>query len=80
MNFEITCRATAAGTSSSHGIIGTLDGQVYVWNLLTGTKLGNIHHFEGTAEDDDIFGIHNHLGYVMLHVQLRRENTYQLTI
>ncbi|KAL0424870.1 UNVERIFIED_CONTAM: hypothetical protein Sradi_1021800 [Sesamum radiatum] len=37
----------AAVTSDSHGIIGRSDGLVYMWELSTGTKLGNLHSFKG---------------------------------
>lgn len=41
------CRATAIGTSSGHGIIGRSDGLIYMWELSTGIKVGNLHHFKG---------------------------------
>ncbi|KAL3631254.1 hypothetical protein CASFOL_024238 [Castilleja foliolosa] len=41
----------AAGvTSGGHGIIGRCDGQVDMWELTTGKKLGNLHSFKGVAE------------------------------
>ncbi|XAR55937.1 hypothetical protein NMG60_11036184 [Bertholletia excelsa] len=54
-------RTAAIGTSAGHGIIGTLDGLVYVWELSTGTKLYNLHHFQGVgvsciATDDSKLG------------------------
>lgn len=39
-------RAAAIGASASHGIIGTHDGLVYMWELSTGTKLGSLHYFK----------------------------------
>ncbi|XP_059655666.1 uncharacterized protein LOC132302749 [Cornus florida] len=39
-------RAAAIGASAGHGIIGTCDGLVYMWELSTGTKLGNLHYFK----------------------------------
>ncbi|KAI3467220.1 hypothetical protein Pfo_023883 [Paulownia fortunei] len=38
----------AAVTSVGHGIIGRCDGLVYVWELSTGMKLGNLHSFKGS--------------------------------
>ncbi|KAL6343077.1 hypothetical protein AAG906_017889 [Vitis piasezkii] len=38
--------AAAIGASASHGIIGTHDGLVYMWELSTGTKLGSLHYFK----------------------------------
>ncbi|XP_011078644.1 uncharacterized protein LOC105162332 [Sesamum indicum] len=38
----------AAVTSDGHGIIGRSDGLVYMWELSTGTKLGNLHSFKGS--------------------------------
>ncbi|KAL6573537.1 hypothetical protein OROHE_001996 [Orobanche hederae] len=38
----------AAATSTGHGIIGRCDGLVYMWELSTGMKLGNIHSFKGS--------------------------------
>ncbi|CBI27851.3 unnamed protein product, partial [Vitis vinifera] len=40
-------RAAAIGASAGHGIIGTHDGLVYMWELSTGTKLGSLHYFKG---------------------------------
>lgn len=42
-------RAAAVGTSAGHGIIGTCDGYVYMWELSTGIILGNLHYFKGSA-------------------------------
>lgn len=39
-------RAAAIDASASHGIIGTHDGLVYMWELSTGTKLGSLHYFK----------------------------------
>ncbi|KAD7116534.1 hypothetical protein E3N88_03802 [Mikania micrantha] len=36
--------ATVVGASSGYGIIGTRDGSLYIWELASGTKLGNISH------------------------------------
>ncbi|KAK4430102.1 hypothetical protein Salat_1310900 [Sesamum alatum] len=38
----------AAVTSDGHGIIGRSDGLVYMWELSTGRKLGNLHSFKGS--------------------------------
>ncbi|XP_057531121.1 uncharacterized protein LOC130809378 isoform X3 [Amaranthus tricolor] len=38
---------TAVGASSGSGIIGTQEGRVYVWELITGRKLGALHDLEG---------------------------------
>ncbi|KAL0430009.1 UNVERIFIED_CONTAM: hypothetical protein Sradi_0626900 [Sesamum radiatum] len=38
----------AAVTSGGHGIIGRSDGLVYMWELSTGMKLGNLHSFKGS--------------------------------
>ncbi|RVW57988.1 Replication protein A 70 kDa DNA-binding subunit B [Vitis vinifera] len=43
-------RAAAIGASASHGIIGTHDGLVYMWELSTGTKLGSLHYFKEVEE------------------------------
>uniref|UniRef100_A0A2C9WH72 FYR C-terminal domain-containing protein n=1 Tax=Manihot esculenta TaxID=3983 RepID=A0A2C9WH72_MANES len=40
-------RAAAVNISAGHGIIGTVDGLVYMWELLTGNKLGTLHEFKG---------------------------------
>ncbi|KAK4842534.1 hypothetical protein QYF36_023324 [Acer negundo] len=40
-------RAAAVNASAGHGIIGTHDGLVYMWELSTGTKLGTLHDFKG---------------------------------
>ncbi|KAL5759341.1 hypothetical protein ACOSQ2_018179 [Xanthoceras sorbifolium] len=40
-------RAAAINASAGHGIIGTHDGLVYMWELSTGTKLGTLHDFKG---------------------------------
>ncbi|XP_062162867.1 uncharacterized protein LOC133869800 isoform X2 [Alnus glutinosa] len=42
-------RAAAVGASAGHGIIGTSDGLVYMWELSTGTKLAMLHHFRGSS-------------------------------
>ncbi|KAL2546615.1 DNA binding [Forsythia ovata] len=39
----------AAVASVGHGIIGRCDGLVYTWDLSTGNKLENLHHFKGTG-------------------------------
>ncbi|KAL0003640.1 hypothetical protein SO802_011201 [Lithocarpus litseifolius] len=54
-------RAVAIGASAGHGIIGTCDGLVYMWELSTGAKLGMLHHFKGgsvscVATDDSKAG------------------------
>ncbi|GMY25815.1 hypothetical protein FCV25MIE_21057 [Fagus crenata] len=54
-------RAAAIGASAGHGIIGTCDGLVYMWELSTGAKLGMLHHFKGgsvscVATDDSRAG------------------------
>uniref|UniRef100_A0A164STK5 Uncharacterized protein n=1 Tax=Daucus carota subsp. sativus TaxID=79200 RepID=A0A164STK5_DAUCS len=41
--------AVAVGTVAGHGIIGTMDGLVYMWELSTGATLGNLHQFKGSA-------------------------------
>nr|DAD35093.1 TPA_asm: hypothetical protein HUJ06_005733 [Nelumbo nucifera] len=40
-------RASTANVSVGHGIIGTHEGLVYMWELSTGTKLADLHHFKG---------------------------------
>lgn len=40
-------RSDIAGTVSGHGVAGTLDGLVYLWDLSTGAKLGSLHDFKG---------------------------------
>lgn len=45
-NFNISS-AVAVGTVAGHGIIGTMDGLVYIWELSTGATLGNLHQFKG---------------------------------
>ncbi|XP_068326514.1 uncharacterized protein [Pyrus communis] len=40
-------RAAVVGASAGQGICGTSDGLVYTWELSTGTKLGDTHHFNG---------------------------------
>lgn len=33
--------------AGGHGIIGTCDGHVDIWEFSTGAILGNLHQFEG---------------------------------
>ncbi|XP_038705729.1 uncharacterized protein LOC120001458 isoform X2 [Tripterygium wilfordii] len=40
-------RTIVIGASAGHGITGTCDGLVYMWELSTGCKLGSLHHFKG---------------------------------
>ncbi|XP_043716398.1 uncharacterized protein LOC122664583 [Telopea speciosissima] len=40
-------RASAADALFGHGIIGTRDGLVYMWELSTGAKLSDLHHVKG---------------------------------
>ncbi|XP_052187785.1 uncharacterized protein LOC127798326 isoform X2 [Diospyros lotus] len=42
-------RAAAVGASACHGIIGTCDGLVYMWELSTGNKICDLHCFQGTG-------------------------------
>ncbi|KAJ7943316.1 DNA binding protein [Quillaja saponaria] len=54
-------RAATIGASAGHGIIGTRDGVVYIWELSTGAQLGTLHHFKGgsvscIATDDSSVG------------------------
>nr|GMD13526.1 hypothetical protein DM860_008285 [Ipomoea batatas] len=42
-------RAAVVGASVGRGIIGRRDGQVYMWDLITGTKLGSLHHFKDAS-------------------------------
>ncbi|EFH69666.1 predicted protein [Arabidopsis lyrata subsp. lyrata] len=44
---QLDPRADVAGTISGHGVAGTLDGLVYMWDLSTGAKLGSLHDFKG---------------------------------
>ncbi|XP_010477867.1 PREDICTED: uncharacterized protein LOC104756910 [Camelina sativa] len=44
---QLDPRASAVGTVSGHGVAGTLDGLVYLWDLSTGAKLGFLHDFKG---------------------------------
>ncbi|XP_010551369.1 PREDICTED: uncharacterized protein LOC104822000 isoform X2 [Tarenaya hassleriana] len=44
---QLDPRASAAGAMSGHGILGTHDGLIYLWDLSTGSKLGSLHNFEG---------------------------------
>ncbi|CAH8390132.1 unnamed protein product [Eruca vesicaria subsp. sativa] len=37
----------ASGTVSGHGVTGTLDGLVYLWDMSTGLKLGSLYDFKG---------------------------------
>ncbi|KAL9149122.1 hypothetical protein ABFS82_12G090300 [Erythranthe guttata] len=38
----------AAVTSVGHGVVGKGNGTVYLWELSTGKKLGNLHSFKGS--------------------------------
>ncbi|PHU02223.1 hypothetical protein BC332_27474 [Capsicum chinense] len=49
MGNSLDTRATAMGFSVGHGIIGRSDGLVYMWELSTGKKLQNLHHFKDAA-------------------------------
>ncbi|XP_050129574.1 uncharacterized protein LOC126606259 isoform X1 [Malus sylvestris] len=40
-------RAAVVGASAGQGICGTSDGLVYTWELSTGTKIGDMHQFNG---------------------------------
>ncbi|XP_065860602.1 uncharacterized protein [Euphorbia lathyris] len=74
-------RAAAIGTSSGEGIIGTHDGLVYMWDLLTGKKLGTLHKFEGgvscIATDDSgsgVIGVVDDRGQLLVYQCLKRDN------
>ncbi|XP_031376678.1 uncharacterized protein LOC116192300 isoform X2 [Punica granatum] len=71
-------RAVAIAALSGHGVIGTRDGIVYLWDLSTGNKLGTLHHFiEGNgisciATDDStssILAVCGNNGEVMVYQQ-----------
>ncbi|XP_019244170.1 PREDICTED: uncharacterized protein LOC109224070 isoform X4 [Nicotiana attenuata] len=49
MGNSLDPRATALGFSAGHGIIGRSDGLVYMWELTTGKRLQNLHHFKGST-------------------------------
>ncbi|XP_057961058.1 uncharacterized protein LOC131153051 isoform X2 [Malania oleifera] len=42
-------RAATIGASACHGIIGTHDGLVYMWEISTGAKLGTLHYFKASG-------------------------------
>ncbi|KAI4357999.1 hypothetical protein L6164_001908 [Bauhinia variegata] len=42
-------RAASIGVSGGHGIIGTSDGLVYMWELSRGSRLGTLHKFQDGA-------------------------------
>ncbi|EOA36038.1 hypothetical protein CARUB_v10008119mg, partial [Capsella rubella] len=44
---QLDPRINVAGTVSGHGVAGTLDGLVYLWDLSTGAKLDFLHDFKG---------------------------------
>ncbi|KAL1198392.1 hypothetical protein V5N11_004212 [Cardamine amara subsp. amara] len=44
---QLDPRAGAVSTVSGHGVAGTVDGLVYLWDLSTGAKLGSLHDFKG---------------------------------
>ncbi|KFK28994.1 hypothetical protein AALP_AA7G075200 [Arabis alpina] len=44
---QLDPRANVASTVCSHGVAGTLDGLVYMWDLSSGAKLGSLHDFKG---------------------------------
>lgn len=46
-NGSVVHRADVAGTVSGHGVTGTIDGLVYMWDMSTGSKLGSLHDFKG---------------------------------
>ncbi|KAJ8774514.1 hypothetical protein K2173_016960 [Erythroxylum novogranatense] len=48
MGSSLDSRATAICSSAGHGIMGTIDGVLCVWNLITGVTLGILHHFSGS--------------------------------
>ncbi|KAJ4842100.1 hypothetical protein Tsubulata_007950 [Turnera subulata] len=55
-------RTAAIGSSGGHGIIGTLDGSLYTWELSTGNKISVLHQFKGgrvsrIATDDSRPGV-----------------------
>ncbi|XP_027095896.2 uncharacterized protein [Coffea arabica] len=49
MGSALDLRGVAAGASLGHGIIGRSDGLVYMWELSTGIKVGNLHQFKGSG-------------------------------
>nr|GMD16857.1 hypothetical protein DM860_008285 [Ipomoea batatas] len=49
MGDVLESRAAVVGASVGRGIIGRSDGQVYMWDLITGTKLGSLHHFKDAS-------------------------------
>ncbi|XP_020533646.1 uncharacterized protein LOC105630963 isoform X2 [Jatropha curcas] len=73
-------RVSAIGTSAGHGIIGTLDGLVYMWELLTGDKLGTLHKFKGgsvscIAADDSgsgVVAVADESGQLLVYHKLKR--------
>ncbi|KAJ9707739.1 hypothetical protein PVL29_000014 [Vitis rotundifolia] len=74
-------RAAAIGASAGHGIIGTHDGLVYMWELSTGTKLGSLHYFKGgvscIATDDsrsDVFAVAGDGGQLLVYLHPQKES------
>ncbi|GMH15255.1 hypothetical protein Nepgr_017096 [Nepenthes gracilis] len=46
---QLDPRTVAIGNLAGHGIIGTHEGLVYMWELSTGTVVGALHNFEGSG-------------------------------
>ncbi|KAK9276843.1 hypothetical protein L1049_006380 [Liquidambar formosana] len=62
MGSALDSRAAAIAASAGHGIIATCDGLVYLWELSTGMRIGNLHCFKGggvscIATDDSRSGV-----------------------
>ncbi|GFZ05011.1 hypothetical protein Acr_17g0005830 [Actinidia rufa] len=43
------CGAGAVGASVGHGVMGTGEGLVHIWDLATGTKLQDLQCFKGVG-------------------------------
>eukprot|EP00268_Persea_americana_P023888 TRINITY_DN23401_c0_g2_i2.p1 TRINITY_DN23401_c0_g2~~TRINITY_DN23401_c0_g2_i2.p1 ORF type:complete len:1081 (-),score=258.90 TRINITY_DN23401_c0_g2_i2:211-3453(-) len=72
-------RASALDASGGHGIIGTCDGLVYMWELSTGKKLADLHHFVGggvsciaTEAEFGTLAVADNDGRLLVYVQHRR--------
>lgn len=46
---EPSCRASAATTFGSYGVIGTTEGTLYVWDIVSGKKVVKLPELEGKS-------------------------------
>ncbi|CAI9096435.1 OLC1v1032586C2 [Oldenlandia corymbosa var. corymbosa] len=86
MGRPLDISAAAVGASAGHGVIGRSDGLVYMWELATGMKLGDLHHLKGSgvsciASDSSNSGlaIASNGGHLLVYINPRRASSEALS-